>query len=269
MARSRLIHPGANKNEPLSDLGVDTQFTWATLPCYADREGRLHDRPRTIRSDIFPHKPDVDMETILTGLCDSGFIFRYEVDGEKYIQIDNWDKYQSIHHRETKSEIPAMQQLLKHGRSMDEARPNHDRSLAEAPEVEVEVEAEVEVTKKRVIREADKRPPITRFDEWLDKNGEFIREAALAALDETEYTAVVSRWVHNEKRKARAWIIREPKKGDKTHWGRFFGGWLARNSDSMTGEDEEAMRQANQQIRGVSDAIPLKDILAKAQKESE
>ena len=112
----------------------------------------------------------------------------------------------------------------------------------------------------------DNRPPITRFDEWLEKSGPFIQQAALAALDETEYTAAISRWVHNEKRKARAWIIREPKKGDKTHWGRFFGGWLARNADGMTEQDEEKQRQDKQQTRGASEMTPVKDILAKAQK---
>lgn len=105
MARARNIKPGFFTNEDLVELDFATRLLFAGLWTLADREGRLEDRPKKIKIGVFP-ADNVDVEVMLQELHRCQFIKRYEVDGEKYIQIVSWHKHQSPHHTEKKSEIP-------------------------------------------------------------------------------------------------------------------------------------------------------------------
>ena len=71
----------------------------------ADREGRLEDRPRKVKAEVFPYD-DVDVERFLADLARRSFILRYEEGDARYIQIVNFDKHQNPHPRETPSTIP-------------------------------------------------------------------------------------------------------------------------------------------------------------------
>lgn len=78
--------------------------------CHADREGRLEDCPRQLKVMIFPYH-NFDPEKALKKLASlkskgRPFILRYEHDGEHYIQILQWTKYQRIHNNERASTIP-------------------------------------------------------------------------------------------------------------------------------------------------------------------
>ena len=105
MARSRNIKPGFFTNEDMVELGFATRLLFAGLWTVADRKGRLQDRPKKIKIDIFP-ADNVDADVMLQELHDSKFIVRYEVNGVRYIQITNWSKHQNPHHTEKASEIP-------------------------------------------------------------------------------------------------------------------------------------------------------------------
>lgn len=105
MARARNIKPGFFTNEDLVELDFATRLLFAGLWTLADREGRLEDRPKKIKIGVFP-ADNVDVEVMLQELHRCGFIKRYEVDGERFIQIVSWHKHQSPHHTEKKSEIP-------------------------------------------------------------------------------------------------------------------------------------------------------------------
>lgn len=107
MARSRNIKPAFFKNEALAEVGCDTRLLFIGLWTLADREGRAEDRPKRIRAEIFPFD-GFDVESMLTELQRLGFLTRYEVDGNKYIQITNFVKHQDPHYREKASEIPPM-----------------------------------------------------------------------------------------------------------------------------------------------------------------
>ena len=108
MARSRNIKPGFFTNDELAELPFEYRLLFIGLWTIADREGRLIDRPKKIRMEIFP-ADNVDCESGLQALATSGFIDRYEVDGQKIIQIINWAKHQTPHVRETESELPEKQ----------------------------------------------------------------------------------------------------------------------------------------------------------------
>lgn len=108
MARTRILHPGFFQNEVLAELSPLARLLFAGLWTLADREGRLEDRPRRIKAALLPWD-DCDAHDLLASLHAREFIDRYEVDGEAYIQIRKFDKYQKPHLRETESLIPKAQ----------------------------------------------------------------------------------------------------------------------------------------------------------------
>lgn len=106
MARSRNIKPGFFHNADLVELPVETRMLFIGLWTLADRDGRLADRPKQIRMEIYP--ADVfDVDAMLQALHDTGFILRYEVSGIRYIQVNNFLKHQNPHHREPASSCPS------------------------------------------------------------------------------------------------------------------------------------------------------------------
>ena len=100
--RIRTIKPEFFKNELLSELPPIVRLLFQGLWCMADCSGRLEDRPRRIRAEVFPYE-DVDCESGLDALHNAGFIVRYEA-GEKHaIQVVNFRKHQRITGRESET----------------------------------------------------------------------------------------------------------------------------------------------------------------------
>ena len=106
MARARNIKPGFFTNDALAEASPLARILFAGLWCFADREGRLHDRPKKIKAEILPYD-DCNADDLLESLAVLGFILRYEVAGIRYIQVLNFDKHQNPHVKEQASEIPA------------------------------------------------------------------------------------------------------------------------------------------------------------------
>jgi hypothetical protein len=106
MARARNIKPGFFKNYELADAGPLSQLLFAGLWCLADKEGRLEDKPRKIKAEIFPYY-DCDINGELTVLERLGFVKRYVSNGIAVIQVQNFKKHQSPHHTEKPSTLPA------------------------------------------------------------------------------------------------------------------------------------------------------------------
>lgn len=106
MARSRNIKPGFYMNEELAQCSLLARYIFPGLWMMADRCGRLEDRPLRIKATILPYD-NGDVNKMLDELQDAGLILRYSVDGQKYIQIVNFEKHQSPHYKEPESTIPA------------------------------------------------------------------------------------------------------------------------------------------------------------------
>lgn len=104
--RSRNIKPGFFKNELLGTEDPFVSLTFAGLWCIADREGILEDRPIRIKAEIFPYRENFDINRYLTVLERLKFILRYEVNGNKYIKVVNFEKHQHPHKTEKASEYP-------------------------------------------------------------------------------------------------------------------------------------------------------------------
>lgn len=116
MARARNIKPGFFKNEVIADLPMFARLLFIGLWCIADREGRLEDRPKRIKMELFP-ADDVNVDDALDLIAAGGLLIRYEAEGARYIQIVNFTKHQVPHHKEVASEIPAppgLRQVTKH-----------------------------------------------------------------------------------------------------------------------------------------------------------
>lgn len=106
MARSRNIKPGYFKNETLAECSPLARLLFAGLWCIADRSGRLEDRPKRIRVEVLPYD-DGSVDDMLNELHAAGFILRYAVSGKRFIQVLNFAKHQTPHHKEPVSLIPS------------------------------------------------------------------------------------------------------------------------------------------------------------------
>lgn len=106
MGRTRSIRPGFFLNEKLAEVNPLGRLLFAGLWTIADRRGRLEDRPRRIKAELLPYD-DCDIDDLLNQLFTGGFIHRYIVAGERYIEIVNFEKHQHIPGSEAESIIPS------------------------------------------------------------------------------------------------------------------------------------------------------------------
>jgi hypothetical protein len=119
--RARTIKPGFFKNEELAECSLAARLLFPGLWMLADREGRLEDRPKRIKGELFPYD-DFDVDALLDELAGHGFITRYEAQGKRYIQIVTFLSHQRPHNNETQSEIPPCPEALP---TMVESASNH------------------------------------------------------------------------------------------------------------------------------------------------
>lgn len=110
MARARNIKPGFFKNEDLAECTCWARLCFAGLWTLADREGRLEDRPKRIKGELFAYD-SVEVEPLLDELQAHGFILRYSDGTRGLIQILRFRKHQNPHHKEPPSALPSPQSL--------------------------------------------------------------------------------------------------------------------------------------------------------------
>lgn len=103
--RARGIKPGFYKNADLAECSAFARLLAPGLWMLADRDGRLEDRPKQIKGEIFPYD-SVDVDALLSELVKWNHIIRYQVDGKNYIQIANFAEHQNPHQKEKQSLIP-------------------------------------------------------------------------------------------------------------------------------------------------------------------
>jgi hypothetical protein len=119
----------------LAELGSCAQLLFEGLWCIADREGKLEDRPKRIKAEIFPYyDPTPDTDILLYQLQERGFIVRYAVNGLHLIKILNFSKHQTPHVRESASNLPEPEQCMVkalpwqcQGAALEDARHCQDR----------------------------------------------------------------------------------------------------------------------------------------------
>lgn len=155
MARSRNIKPGFFTNDELAECSPYARLLFAGLWTIADKEGRLDDRPKKIKALVLPFDT-VDCDELLAQLHAKNFITRYVVEGNGYIQINNWKKHQNPHCKEAASDIP---ELSKQESSNEEAQVKPDANPVQLSE---ENSQPVEINEEQVMHSAS---PVQEQDE--------------------------------------------------------------------------------------------------------
>lgn len=122
MARSRNIKPGFFRNADLVDLSMEARLLFIGLWTLADRDGRMEDRPKQIKMEIFPAE-NIDCDVLLNDIAKTGMLDRYEVDGKRYLHVVNFLKHQNPHRDEKASTIPAK---CEHSANTVQAPCEHD-----------------------------------------------------------------------------------------------------------------------------------------------
>jgi len=116
--RARNIKPSFFTNPDLGECSPVSRLLFVGLWCCADREGRLLDRPKQVKAQVFPYD-NVNIDEHLGELTRWGLIERYDVGGVKIIAIPKFLKHQRPHVKEKSSELPGKQA---------EPQPRHEQA---------------------------------------------------------------------------------------------------------------------------------------------
>lgn len=130
MPRARNLKPGFFKNEDLAECSAWARLCFAGLWTLADREGRLEDRPKRIKGELFAFD-SFDVEPLLCELEKRSFIVRYEIDGERFIQVSKFLTHQTPHYSEKPSVIkpPPLQESRRKDDADSKSAPRVERPL--------------------------------------------------------------------------------------------------------------------------------------------
>lgn len=109
--RTREIKPDFHKDEDLAACSHAARLLFVGLWALADRRGRLEDRPLKLKAELFPYE-QLDVDPLLDELARpkrfgvGSMLTRYEVDGRRYLQVNNFERHQHPHPKEADSKIP-------------------------------------------------------------------------------------------------------------------------------------------------------------------
>lgn len=214
MARARNIKPGLFVNDDLADLHPLTRLLFIGLWTIADREGRLIDNPRKIAVQVLPYD-DHDVNQALDSLQERGFIQRYVVDNNPYIQIVNFAKHQNPHKNEAPSSIPAPEQ---HRTSTVQEPEQHTTNPADSLNPitdsfqEQAAQPKTTAPRKRGCRLPENWEPSEETKAWamterkdldiqrvLDSFTDYWRAKTGSAATKLDWDATFRNWVRNEK----------------------------------------------------------------------
>lgn len=228
MARARLLKPGFFTNDELVELPFEGRLLFAGLWTIADRSGRLEDRPKRIKIELFPADA-VDVDGLLSELDEHGFIHRYAADGQRLIHVPTFLDHQSPHPKEQPSRLPACYcESVSNGHVIGMPQASPSVPIAEADPIAVsipmaEAEADAPCPGDAAAAAADEPEYPLRecMDLWTSATGttvtrmvgdamesaledipadwvkDAIRETGLAGAKSWKYTAaILERWKH-------------------------------------------------------------------------
>lgn len=130
MARLRTLKPEFFTHELLCELTPLHRLLYEGLWCYADRDGRLEDRPRYLKTVVLPYDA-CDVDSMLADLHAKGFVVRYQANGKHCIAIPAFPRHQKPHPREAPSLLPPPPPASAQVIEMSKAIPRQDLGVAE------------------------------------------------------------------------------------------------------------------------------------------
>lgn len=95
-------------SEKVNGLSLFGRLLYTWMIPHTDDFGRMTGSPAKVRALVVPMADETtsDVEQALQDMENRGLIKWYEVDGEKFIQIINFDQHQQGLHKRTKSKFP-------------------------------------------------------------------------------------------------------------------------------------------------------------------
>ncbi len=129
MARARNIKPGFFRNADLVELPYEARLLFIGLWTIADRKGRLEDRPKQIKMELFP-ADNLDCDALLDELVRIGVVARYQHGDSRYLQVVNFERHQNPHKDEKASSIPGPCDFAE---GTSDAQVEHGASTVPAP----------------------------------------------------------------------------------------------------------------------------------------
>jgi hypothetical protein len=109
MARKRMIDPNFWIDEKLGRISREARLMFMGCISQSDDDGRLQGHTALLKSLIFPYDLDITLQEVedwLNELDKEKLIIRYEVANQKYVEMPNFSKHQTINKR-TPSKLPA------------------------------------------------------------------------------------------------------------------------------------------------------------------
>jgi hypothetical protein len=89
MPRQRTLHADQATDEDVCKLSIHARYVWLMLPCHADNEGRIDDRPGRLKAEILPADV-VEMDDLLEEIVQAKLITR----GAGFIRIVDFLRWQ-------------------------------------------------------------------------------------------------------------------------------------------------------------------------------
>lgn len=159
--RKRILSGEFFQNKKLAKLEPHARLLFCGLWLLADRNGLLIDSPIVLHGQIFPYETKLNIDKLLTRLCDSGFIIRYSINDDDYVWIPTFSKHQNVHPNETQSVIPLPENVI-----AGQCNGNGG-AMKNRPLVKVTVKEEVTVKVKEEVRLRGNETDIIPYEEII------------------------------------------------------------------------------------------------------
>lgn len=246
MARARNIKPGFFKNEDLAELEAFDRLLFIGLWCLADREGRIEDRPKRIKMELFPcddYRVDVGIEN----LSRHGFIDRFNVGDVSVIEVTNFVKHQNPHGTERDSLLPDSKGFYRvHSRRANGCVTGDSRLINVNPTLN---NVDLPLDNALIHRFTDSPNPDSPKEDQETLPQPSASTGVCEVFDGFKFTfpdQQLLKWkeayqktdVESEIKKAAVWAAANPKKAKK-NWARFMNSWLAK-AELSAGPSEES-----------------------------
>lgn len=122
-----MIDPSFWLDEDMGELSRDARLFYIGLWSYADDQGRLEDKRKQLKAQIFPYD-QIEVEQLLQELINLNKVVNYTVEDKNYLWIRNFLKWQKIE-KPTPSKFPAYPEefVEESGRSRGEVGPKRSK----------------------------------------------------------------------------------------------------------------------------------------------
>lgn len=132
MARIRTLKPEYFRSLSLAQCSRDARLTFAGLWCEADDHGRGKADPRLLKGAIWSLDDDVtpaEVDSHLARLEETGHIWLYLVEGERYFEIVAWERHQAPAYRRGRAVYPDATGTIPHDPACKEVQDATDDVL--------------------------------------------------------------------------------------------------------------------------------------------